>query len=259
MEDYWNNRLKSHKYFSGVGYLGLGVNYNRWLYQLRRQVFFRQVTALGLDFSRAKILDIGSGNGFYLQLWRLKGAADISAIDISSYAVDNLKENHNYAVIQKLDISKDLTGHNFADKKFDVISTFDVLFHIIDDDGYAKALHNISCLLHRGGYFIFSENFSDENKTGRHLAQRKAEDIIKLLSQNKLRLIKKAPMFVIMNYPVNSKSTFWLASWKLLEKVIALSEFNGWLIGAFLFPIEIFLLNFVKTSYSTYIAICQKE
>jgi 2-polyprenyl-3-methyl-5-hydroxy-6-metoxy-1,4-benzoquinol methylase len=259
IESYWNQRFILHKEFGGVGYLGLGENYNRWLYRVRRHIFLKNIKSVSLDFSKAKILDIGSGAGFYIGLWQGNSTRHIVGSDISDYAISRLKSKYSSLPIKKLDISENLKNQGFSGEKFDVISAFDILFHIVDEDGYINSFRNISEILNKNGYFIFSENFSYENKPGKPQSQHKAENITALLAHNKLRIIKKIPMFVIMNYPINSKNALWLAYWRVLEKVIGLSELSGWLIGAFLFPIEIFLLNFVKFSYSTSMVICQKE
>ena len=43
--------------------------------------------------------------------------------------------------------------------RFQAISAYDVLFHIVDDARYERAIQNISALLSPGGVFFFSDLF----------------------------------------------------------------------------------------------------
>ena len=43
------------------------------MYKIRRQVVIREVRSLGVDCSHASILDVGSGTGFYLEIWKELG------------------------------------------------------------------------------------------------------------------------------------------------------------------------------------------
>jgi SAM-dependent methyltransferase len=258
-QKYWDKRLKLHKGLCGAGYLGLGVNYNRWLYRIRWHVFLRYLKLLEIDFSKARALDVGSGSGFYLKLWRDKGVRSLVGSDFSDYALKDLESIYQDIRLIKLDISMDLEKQNFFNEKFDIISAFDVLFHIVDDAAYDKAFKNIGQLLSNNGYFIFSENFAYKNIITGHQHNRETDRIKRVLAENKFSIIKKAPAFVIMNSPVNTRSIFWKFIWKIMEKVIRTNELAGWFIGAVLFPIELLLLKVCNNSYSSSIVICQKK
>lgn len=57
-----------------MGYRALGRRFNTWMYRVRREVFLREAGALDLDWPRTRVLDVGSGTGFYIQAWRDLGA-----------------------------------------------------------------------------------------------------------------------------------------------------------------------------------------
>src|SRR5450755_3171605 len=67
---YWEGRLATHWGLQGVGYLGYGVRYNNWLYAVRREILRRHLLGLSIELSRASVLDIGSGTGFWLEQWK---------------------------------------------------------------------------------------------------------------------------------------------------------------------------------------------
>jgi len=85
---YWKTRLTEHWDLHGVGFAGYGLRYNQWLYRVRRRVFLSHIRALPLDLSRATVLDLGSGTGFYVAIWRSLGVKAIAASDLTTVAVE---------------------------------------------------------------------------------------------------------------------------------------------------------------------------
>ena len=81
-KQYGERRLTATPGLKGVGFTSLGKQYNRWLYRTRKHVFIRQVRGLGLDLSAQRVLDIGSGTGFYLDLWRGLGVKELTGSDL---------------------------------------------------------------------------------------------------------------------------------------------------------------------------------
>lgn len=156
---YWEERLGRNFNFAGVGYMSLGRNYNAWLYKVQKRVFRRvlgRFPGLDVQLSSCDILDIGSGTGFYVDLWLQAGAGSVSGSDITSVAVGHLRKQYPGQDFRQLDISDDVL--EMGERQYDIISAFNVLFHIIDDDRYVASYRNIYNLLRPGGLLIFSEN-----------------------------------------------------------------------------------------------------
>src|ERR1700716_316355 len=80
---YWESRLSSHLSVRGVGYLGYGVPFNRWMYRVRKNVFRRVLRDLSLTLPALDVLDVGAGTGFYVDLWRSAGAGSVTAFDLT--------------------------------------------------------------------------------------------------------------------------------------------------------------------------------
>jgi predicted RNA methylase len=85
-------RLTKHQGLEGVGFVQLGDAFNRWAYRVRGEVFSRKVRALALDLRQARVIDIGSGTGFYIRQWERLGAEEITGVDITQVAVRSLTQ-----------------------------------------------------------------------------------------------------------------------------------------------------------------------
>lgn len=259
-KSYWEKRLQDNWGLHGIGYIGYGNYYNQWLYKVRKKVFSYQIKNLGISsFEKLKILDIGSGTGFYLDLWKSLGAKTITGSDLTKFAVEQLKESYPRFSIVQFDIGASFKSQGFFKRKFDIITAFDILFHIIDNNKFRNAIFNISSLLDLGGYFIFSDNFL-HGKTIRtkYQANRSIEEISNILKEAGFKIIKRIPIFILMNAPIDIKSRYPLLLWRLLMFPVRAFNFLGFLYGAILYPIEVVLIKLLNESFSTEMMICQK-
>src|SRR2546423_14162832 len=91
---YWEDRIQTNLGLHGVGYLGYGTPYNDWMYRVRAVVMRRTVRSLPIDLSRSNVLDIGSGVGFYVRLWRELGAKHVTGSGLTGVAVNALRASY---------------------------------------------------------------------------------------------------------------------------------------------------------------------
>ncbi|HXO04844.1 MAG TPA: class I SAM-dependent methyltransferase [Candidatus Sulfotelmatobacter sp.] len=256
---YWEARLASHWGLQGVGYLGYGVRYNNWLYAVRREILRRHLLSLSIELSRASVLDIGSGTGFWLEQWRALGVRSLKGSDVAAVAVERLKKTFPELDIAQIDIAEtlDQCGRN---AEFDVVSAFDVLFHITDDARFNRAIENVSTLLKRGGYFFFSDNFvhGTARRTD-HQVSRSLNDIEAAVQKSGLKIVRRAPMFVLMNAPIDSSLPWLMPVWRAFLAPVHVVPLLGSVYGAVLYPIELTLTHLMSESPSTEIMICRKD
>lgn len=258
-EKYWENRLSASYGLESVGYIGLGKNYNNWLYKVRKTVFKRIVKSLEINLETAKVLDIGSGTGFYIDLWRSLGVKHIVGTDLTETAVKNLIIKFPDCDFHKVNIGLPLEP-DLQHQTYNVVSAMDVLFHLVEDDCYCQAIENISELVCKGGFFIFSENFlhCDTNK-GQQQVSRSLTEIESILGGKNFTVINRLPMQVIMNFPIDSESQILKKLWQVMAFFIKKHEYLGWLFGFVLYPLEILLTILLKESPTTEIMICRKQ
>jgi SAM-dependent methyltransferase len=241
---------------SGVGYLGLGKGFNDWMYRLRREVFNKTVSGLAIDMQSAKVLDIGSGTGFYIDCWEKLGAKSITGVDITEHAVLELKKkfpNRNFA---QMDIGE--SGVTLAEK-FDIVDSMDVLFHIVDDQRFDTAIHNIANLLKPGGLFIFSDNFLRAGTVrGEHQVSRSLAEIETALHAAGFRIESRRPFFVLMNAPVDSQNVFLKKNWDRAMRQVKRNELTSRLGGMLFYQLDRILVSLLAESPTTEIMVCKK-
>jgi len=254
---YWENRLRTQWGLHGVGYLGLGGPFNEWMYRIRRRVFRRLATRIaaeaGLDLRRARVLDAGSGTGFYLQQWLDLGVTDLAGSDLTVAAVEQLRERFPTVRLEVMDIADPVTA--FEPGAYDIVSIFDVLFHIVDDARYRAAFRNLASLLRPGGVLLLSENFLHGPAVRtRHVVSRSAAEIAEIARQAGLSPIGRGPMFVLMNYPVDASRMaqgVWTVATRPFVAHRSIRWIYGQVAGAVLTPLELLLTSTLREGPST--------
>lgn len=257
--DYWEQRLRTHFSLEGVGYLRLGRQYNEWLYRVRIPVFDRITETLPIDWPGARILDIGSGTGFYVDRWKEHGCRDITGVDLTQVVVDTLAKKYPDCAFVRGDIGLPLERGTLTPGSFDAISAFDIFFHIVDDAQYAQAFRNVASLLKPGGWFLWSDNFIHEATVRvAHQASRPLAESEARVREAGFEVVRRVPMFVVMNYPADTRSRLPKYLWTALVSPAMLSEVLGWILGALLYPVEYLLNRFMKESPSVELMVCRK-
>jgi SAM-dependent methyltransferase len=255
---FWENRHTSRYGPESVGYIGLGVAYNEWMYRVRGHVVRRVMRLAGIDLSSREVLDIGSGTGFYIDLWKRLGARSITGSDFAPFAVQALRQKFPDAQFAELDITSAELPRDLG--PFDVISAFDILYHIVDDDRYRRAIANVRSRLRAGGFFVLSENFlPKQRETGVHQVSRTYAEIVAMLAENGFEVLRRAPVFVLMNRPLKSSSVVLGATWKMISRVTRMTDrpyLGDWL-GATLYPFELASVRLRRTGPSTEMMICR--
>lgn len=253
---YWEDRLATFASAAGVGCLGLSESYNRWLHRVKARAFRTAIRSIGWRWAEKRILDIGSGTGFCLRVWKRVGVGEIVGSDFTTNSV--LRLRGRWPDVEM--VTMDITQPNMpVSGPFDAISAIDVLFHITEDDAYHRAAANIAHLLSPGGYFLFTENFlhGREERNG-HLVSRNIWDIRRIMQAAGLIPVRRSAVFALMNRPIDSSSGLRHRAWRGLER-LARNEFSGWMTGALLYPIELALLQILADGPSTELMLCRKK
>jgi 2-polyprenyl-3-methyl-5-hydroxy-6-metoxy-1,4-benzoquinol methylase len=258
-KEYWEKRLTENYSLDGTGFQTLGQQYNKWMYRIRKSIVKKYVkkTLSGLNY--VNVFDVGSGTGFYVDMWLELGVRRVVGSDITDVAVKNLKRNYPHNEFYTLDIGEEELPDQLETEKFEIISAFDVLFHIVDDARYFTAIGNINKLLAHGGFFFFSDNFLHRDALrSHHQVSRSLASVERILQKTGFEILDRIPMFVIMNAPVDTRNRFLRVFWKLITSTAKKGEFASNVTGCVLYPIESFLTTIGKEGPSTEMMICKK-
>jgi SAM-dependent methyltransferase len=254
---YWEARLGAGRNLRAVGFQRLGERFNEWAYCVRRAQFVRCVRRVAADVHERDVLDVGSGTGVYVELWQQLAAKSVTGIDLTDSALIGLRRNFPRARFLRLDIGEE--GIDGMAGTFGAISAMDVLFHIVDDDRYQRALCNISRLLEPGGVLLWTDGFSHgPERREDHVVIRSLDCVSRMLDVAGLEVVERVPFLYLMNPPIDSKSRAFVSLWRGVAAIVAASDWLGGLVGWLLYPIESYLVRTRHESPTTELMVCRR-
>jgi SAM-dependent methyltransferase len=253
---YWDDRHDKSVGLSGVGCLGLN-GYNDWIYRARRRVFRRVLRPYANRLRGARVLDVGSGSGFYLAEWLRHPVGELVGSDFSGVALTRLRRSFPAIPMEPLDIATADRGTIAKLGRFAFISAIDILFHIVNDALYERAFQNLADLLAPSGALIFSENFLQSAPRRRNAwhVLRELVEVDTALTRAGLRIETRAPWLMLMNAPVDSTNALLIHGWSAIEALSRRSRLIGAALGAAMYPAEVLLTRTFRESPTSEIAI----
>lgn len=154
---YWEERLLAHPDITGVCYVGLSPQFVEMQYRSRMKQLKRALRQYHLmNLSGRSVLDVGSGTGFWLDFWRQCGADGLAGLDFAQPSVDLLKKKFPNALIMQADLTVSPLPLP-EESRYDIISAFHVLLHIVDPDAFRCAIANLAQHCTPGGWLIISD------------------------------------------------------------------------------------------------------
>jgi SAM-dependent methyltransferase len=258
-KEYWEGRLKAEFGLGGVGHITFGEGFNRWSYAVRRAVMQRMIARHSGDAHHARVLDVGSGTGFYLQLWKDLGAKSVKGCDMTEVAVERLRSAFPGMPLHRWAAGDD--GPVPFSGAFDAITCMDVLFHIVDDAKLALALRQFHDLLAPDGTLYFSDLFLQhaQQPAVAHFRCRSLKEYELLLKDAGLGIIDRRPLLYLMNTPVDSRSPFYWRMWTFLERTCKNNADASERWGRRLFPLEKRLVQWCRESPTTEVMVCRRR
>jgi hypothetical protein len=195
------------------------------MYRLRRRVFRQAVHQFLPPRADLEILDIGSGTGFYLDRWQELGFPNVHASDVLEVAVERLGSAIRPAVTQ-LDIAglREPCQPGEAGRAVGLIRELRAPPQSEKAQQVNRSLVEIESLLRKVGF----------------------------------EPLERRPMFVLMNFPLDSTSRVQWLCWRVL--VLAMAAWNplGAVLGAVLYPLELALVARMKEGPSTELMLCRR-
>jgi SAM-dependent methyltransferase len=263
-EKYWENRLNKDFSLGGVGSCGLGKEYNKWLYKARIRTLSELLKKYQINPYKKRILDIGAGTGFYINHWKKLGADFVVGLDITEKSVSTLEKKFPQYKFLKADVSSDELN---IEGKFDIITAFDVLFHIVEEKKFEQTIRNIKKMAHENTKILISDIFLKEYCSPHfHENDRTLNRYKEVLEKEGFKCVTIIPIFYLMNNPLdicalkNGFAKIVLPRlWTINKTIISLSinrtglfgNIIGYLCGIILFILDGFILMQTKDGPST--------
>lgn len=260
-DTYWERLLSEDFSLTGVGYQGLGKNYNMWLYRARTRIMEWFLGKYPLDLDSLRILDIGCGTGFYVEFWRRKGARYVTGVDLTRKSVTELSRKYREYNFYQKDIGErriELGG------PFDLITAFDVLFHIVSEDRFENAIRNMSLLAQQGSLVLISDNFVGKARpAGLTQAHRTRDRFMQVLGENGIEILELRPIFYLMNGPIDISNDAILEKysrmWGVIMSLTKRSERFGAMMGRLLYAVDGVLIRLLRDSITTELLVGRKK
>jgi 2-polyprenyl-3-methyl-5-hydroxy-6-metoxy-1,4-benzoquinol methylase len=207
---YWEQRLQAHPDITGVGYLGRSPKFVEYQYRSRMYQVELILRYCGLsDLAGRAVLDIGSGTGIWLNFWHQHDASCVAGLDFAQPSVDRLRTQFPNDLIVQSDVS--VVPLQLPDTmRFDVISAFDVLLHIVDPESFRHAIANLAYHCVPGGWLIISDpilhgmGYIPTRSYAVHNKVRSVAEYRDVLAEHGFIIDSIQPATVLLNNPLES-------------------------------------------------------
>lgn len=199
---YWRQRVARGADLGVVGHRALGREYNAYIYRRRVEVLDGFLSDTRVDPSVTRVLDIGAGTGFYVDYWRQRGSVDVTGVDVSSDAVAALKGRfpENRFLCADVTVPGSLAQ---VCGQYDVITLFDVLYHITRDSDAEAALKSLSENLAPNGHLlVFDQIMRRDYSLRRHVRFRSEASYARMLHAAQLSIVERIPLFSVLEPPL---------------------------------------------------------
>lgn len=155
-QHYWDERHRARQAsLAGIGCSGLNDTENQTDYEAKWARTESMLNSLPLP-QGCIVLDAGCGIGFFAaRLHRL--GFRVEGLDFSPQAITVAREQGPPEIVFHVD-----NLDTFAPlERYDAVLCLDVLFHIVDDVVWQRAVHNLQSLVCDAGFFIVQEELSN--------------------------------------------------------------------------------------------------
>lgn len=208
---YWEGLLSDHSGLVGVADPTHAEFALRESYRVVHRNVLRMLRPEGVSaLDGTRVLDVGSGSGFWLDTWQQLGAQRPTALELTEVASERLRQSRADVDVVTGDITRpdlELPGSPYG-----FISAMSVLLHIVDDDAFHRALRNICRLLSDDGLFLLADpilvrrqsrhpSSPGDNSVARTFAEWQAA-----LDAVGLRIARVQPSTVLQGNPIDVRS-----------------------------------------------------
>jgi len=208
---YWRRRLRDDPSLTGVGTRPFGATYQRYLYRLKEAAIGRILRAGKVSLDGASVLNVGCGVGYFEPVFARYGASRVVGVDVAGSCIERLAARCPQFVYRVMDIGERL-GDVDGGERFDLVTAIDVLYHIVDDGRFDRAMKNICRLCKPDGAILFTESpLGSADHSVPHVRHRRIGCYDRILARLGMRVAARTPMYHFFDRC--GAWTRWLARW----------------------------------------------
>jgi glycosyltransferase involved in cell wall biosynthesis/SAM-dependent methyltransferase len=224
-KEYWERRFSERFSLCAVGHQGFSERYNRYMYKLKKRSLEIALRQYGIRAKGQSVLDIGCGNGFFVDYYARNGS-HVTGVDITDKSVKTLSAKFPSCVFVRADIGSADIG---LSDTYDIVNAFDVLYHIIDDEAFNRAIANIGIRCKNGGWVLLTDAFDPNKNVGEHVRYRDLKIYAEALDAAGIDIVGLIPVFHLMGMGVDPSVKNGLVR-KALGRIIELFAWLSYLI-----------------------------
>ncbi len=193
---YWSKRLHRSASLEATGTLPFDGRYQQWLYRLKEAAIRRVLRPWRDGLRGVSVLNVGCGGGYFEPFFAACGASRLMGVDFVASAVERLQADRPEFEYAVADLTQPLPA-SLAGRSFDLVTAIDVLYHVVDDRRFTRALANL-CSLCRpdGGLLLWTDapgRAAERGATHCRYRDRSAYDNI--LADHGLSIARTTPMY----------------------------------------------------------------
>lgn len=206
---YWSALYDAADNLGVVGYPTLPLVFNRHVYANAARAVLRGFAATGITVRDRAVLDVGSGTGFWVDLWLREGAAKVSGSDLVPAAVERMRERFPGSELAVSDITEQAP---FPGEQFDLVTVMSVLLHVVDETRFERALANLTSQLAPGGRvavldpLVVRGRWQPANAESGHNLARTLDRWTEAAAGAGLRIAGVVPVAALIGDPVDARS-----------------------------------------------------
>lgn len=198
---YWKERVSGRMGLGAVGHRSLGPDYNQWIYQRRVDVLGSVCDDLLNIGDGSRVLDLGCGSGFYEAFWQSREIRHLTGVDISAQNISAIQLLYPEYRFIEADLSK---RNTVLGEQYDVVTLFDVLYHLVDDEDAVRALGYVAAHLSQNGHFlIFDQLLKQDYSLRKHVKFRGRKNFAHMLHSLGMEIEREIPLFVLLEPPIS--------------------------------------------------------
>jgi SAM-dependent methyltransferase len=230
VKDYWQRRYEKKFSIGSSGHVSFNEHYNSFVYRAYERALKKALARYGRPAGK-RVMDVGSGTGYWVEFYRKAGAAEISGMDLTDISVEKLRERYP---AYRFDVA-DIGSPSFEpDGSFDIVSCMDVLYYITDDNAFSRALANLAACLKPDGVLLITDTFRDgrPQKPPYYYLHRDRAAYVRAMETAGLVWDTIIPVNYLLKKPIPFPSVYSFVKWQLSKVHFDLEGIIGGLLYA---------------------------